>query len=201
VASGRGWDPGWVLLRKDTLEGIARGEIDVAFRWWTKPTVKAGGFLQTAVGRLAIVSLEPIRVADVTVVDAKRAGFPTKAALLKAFPKKPGSRLYRVEFVMAGEDPRIALRNRADLTTAELDDVAKRLARMDANGAWTRETLELIAARPAVRAGDLAELLGQERLPFKANVRKLKALGLTESLEVGYRLSPRGRAYLARTPV
>jgi hypothetical protein len=28
------------------------------------------------------------------------------------------------------------------------------------------------------------------------NVRKLKALGLTISLEVGYRLSPRGQAYL-----
>jgi hypothetical protein len=31
---------------------------------------------------------------------------------------------------------------------------------------------------------------------FKADVRKLKELGLTESLEVGYRLSPRGRAVL-----
>ncbi len=68
---------------------------------------------------------------------------------------------------------------------------------MTRNGSWTRETLELIAAKPAVRAGDLAQQLGQERLPFKANVRKLKALGLTESLEVGYRLSPRGRAFLA----
>ena len=29
-------------------------------------------------------------------------------------------------------------------------------------------------------------------------MRKLKALGLTESLEVGYRLSPRGRAFLRR---
>ena len=32
---------------------------------------------------------------------------------------------------------------------------------------------------------------------FKPLVRKLKALGLTESLEVGYRLSPRGAAVLA----
>ncbi len=40
--------------------------------------------------------------------------------------------------------------------------------------------------------------LGRERLPFKADVRKLKRLGLTESLDVGYRLSPRGRAYLDR---
>lgn len=35
---------------------------------------------------------------------------------------------------------------------------------------------------------------------IKRDVRKLKALGLTESLEVGYRLSPRGRAYLERRP-
>jgi hypothetical protein len=68
---------------------------------------------------------------------------------------------------------------------------------MDAHGAWIMQTLGAIAERPATRAGDLATDLGQERLPFKANVRKLKALGLTESLEVGYRLSPRGRAYLA----
>ena len=186
-----------MLLRKDTLEGIARGEIDVAFRWWTRPTVKSGGFLQTAVGRLAIVSLEPVRVADVTVEDAKRAGFASRTALLKAFPRKRGSRLYRVEFALAGPDPRIALRERAQLDAPEVEEISKRLARMDAHGAWTTQTLKAIAERPATRAADLAEALGQERLPFKANVRKLKALGLTESLEVGYRLSPRGRAYLA----
>ena len=59
--------------------------------------------------------------------------------------------------------------------------------------------LRLIAERPAVRAGDLAESLGRERLAFKADVRKLKALGLTESLGVGYRLSPRGEAWLERS--
>ena len=48
-----------------------------------------------------------------------------------------------------------------------------------------------------MRAADLAAALGREKLPFKADVRKLKALGLTESLERGYRLSPRGRAWLA----
>ena len=43
----------------------------------------------------------------------------------------------------------------------------------------------------------LADEAGQERLSFKTRVRRLKALGLTESLEVGYRLSPRGAAFLA----
>ena len=193
-----------MLLRKETLEGIARGEIDVAFRWWTRPTVKAGGSLQTQVGRLAIRSVELTTLAGVSVEDARRAGFATKAALAKAFPRKPGSRLYRVEFALAGPDPRIALRERAELNDEEAETITARLQRMDrssAIGPWTRSTLDLIAERPETRAGDLAEQLGQERLPFKANVRKLKALGLTESLEVGYRLSPRGRAYLARTPV
>ncbi len=36
------------------------------------------------------------------------------------------------------------------------------------------------------------------KAPFKVDVRKFKEMGLTESLDVGYRLSPRGRAVLAR---
>jgi hypothetical protein len=57
--------------------------------------------------------------------------------------------------------------------------------------------LRAIAARPATRAADLAASFGRETQPFKLDVRKLKNLGLTLSLEVGYRLSPRGEAYLA----
>ena len=190
-----------MLLRKDTLDAIARGEVDVAFRWWTKPTVRTGGTLQTPIGQLAIRSVERTRLGDVSVEDATRAGFASRAALFRAFPRKPGSRLYRVELSLAGPDPRIALRNSAELSDHDVADISKRLARMDAAKPWTRETLELIAAKPATRAGDLAIALGRERLPFKADVRKLKALGLTESLEIGYRLSPRGMAYLARTPV
>jgi hypothetical protein len=81
------------------------------------------------------------------------------------------------------------------------DAIDGRLDRLDAaspTGPWTRGTLDVIARRPGVRAADLAAELGRERLPFKADVRKLKRLGLTESLEVGYRLSPRGRAYVGR---
>ena len=44
---------------------------------------------------------------------------------------------------------------------------------------------------------EIADHPGRETLPFKTDVRKLKALGLTQSLEIGYRLSPRGEALLA----
>jgi len=57
-------------------------------------------------------------------------------------------------------------------------------------------TLELIAAMPATRAADLAAALGRETAPFKLDVRKLKNLGLTYSLDVGYRLTTRGAGYL-----
>jgi Mn-dependent DtxR family transcriptional regulator len=42
----------------------------------------------------------------------------------------------------------------------------------------------------------LARRMKMERPAFKINVRKLKELGLTESLEVGYRLSALGEALL-----
>ncbi len=111
------------------------------------------------------------------------------------------TQLWRIELHWAGEDPRSELRERADLDAEELERLRGRLARMDAtsrHGPWTRATLELIAARPEVLAADLATALGRERLPFKRDVRKLKELGLTESLQRGYRLSPRGRALLER---
>jgi predicted DNA-binding transcriptional regulator YafY len=68
------------------------------------------------------------------------------------------------------------------------------------NGAWTRETLRAIRVGPGVRAADLARELGRPRDEFKRDVRKLKNLGLTISLEIGYRLTSRGEALLAHRP-
>ena len=63
---------------------------------------------------------------------------------------------------------------------------------------WTRQYLTMIAADEAVRAPDLAARVGLDTPRFKRRVRQLKGLGLTISLDVGYRISPRGRAFLAR---
>jgi len=189
-----------VLFRADDLAAIRRGELTVAFRRWRRPTVRAGGTLQTSAGLLAIDSVERIAPEAVTEVDAARAGFPDRAALFAAL--RPEGDLYRIAFHLAGPDPRIALRERAALERGEREAIAARLARLDAasrHGPWTAATLAAIAADPGRRAGDLATALGRERLPFKADVRKLKALGLTESLPTGYRLSPRGEAFLRET--
>jgi hypothetical protein len=68
--------------------------------------------------------------------------------------------------------------------------------RSSSRGPWTGAVLGLIADRPAVVSTVLAQAIGWERPDFKLHVRRLKALGLTFSLDVGYRLSPRGESYL-----
>jgi hypothetical protein len=63
-------------------------------------------------------------------------------------------------------------------------------------GPWTGAVLALIADRPGIVSSALAEAMGWEKQDFKLHVRRLKELGLTLSLDVGYRLSPRGESYL-----
>jgi hypothetical protein len=191
-----------VLIRRAVLDGIVAGNIDLAFRRWRRPTVKAGGKLRTAVGELAVARVDTIAVKQITASDATRAGYASRADLLRDLARfRDDGQLYRIELRLAGPDPRVALRERDSLSDGDVAELTRRLARHDAaskHGPWTMEALHLIAERPATLAADLAASVGREKAPFKTDVRKLKELGLTESLEVGYRLSPRGRAFLAR---
>ncbi len=187
-----------MLFSNADLEGLRAGTVTRAYRRWTTPRAKAGGRQRTKVGVLAVTAVEQVRVADITAADARAAGCATKGELLKMLAGRPG-RLYRIDLEFAGEDPRIELRNRI-ATGDELETLRARLAGIDRRsptGPWTAAMLELIRDNEGVRAPDLAAREGRETAPFKRAVRKLKELGLTESLEVGYRLSPRGRAYLA----
>ena len=189
-----------MLLKRETLEGIAEGRITLAFRRWKRPTVRAGGELRTAIGVLGIDGVDAIAEGDITNDDARAAGYPTRAALLAELNRRPEGDLYRVALHLAGDDPRTALREQDALDAEAVAAIAARLARFDRSsrhGPWTETVLRLIADSPGVRAPDLAASLGRDTQPFKRDVRKLKELGLTESLEVGYRLSPRGRAWLA----
>ena len=150
------------------------------------------------IGQLRIVEVRQIDEDDITDEDARRSGYASREVLLDELAGRDGT-LYRIELGALGLDPRIALRERASLSDGELAGINAKLAKLDANapgGPWTRRVLELIREKPAIRAGDLCKEVHMERLHFKAYVRKLKALGLTESLEVGYRLSPRGEAVL-----
>lgn len=183
-----------VILSQHTLDGITTGRITRAFRRWRRPTVKTGGTLLTSAGRLCITQVRVVASGDVTAADARAAGYLSVAELLADLPEGDGQ-LYCIEFGPLSADPRVALRA-ATPTASEATLIIARLARMDARASWTIATLDLIDRWPGVRAGDLARELGVDREPFKINVRKLKALGLTLSLETGYALSPRGLAVL-----
>lgn len=183
-----------------TLEGIANGRIDRAFRRWERPPVKAGGRQLTAIGVIGFDSVETVAREAVTDVEATRAGFESAAQLLGFLDRRETGDIHRVVLRVVGPDPRVALRG-AVPDEAETDHLCRRLDRLDrasSHGPWTRDVLELIAANPERRAGELAAEVGRERLAFKVDVRKLKQLGLTESLPIGYRISPRGRAVLDR---
>jgi hypothetical protein len=188
-----------VLFRRPSLDGIRAGEITLAFRRWDRPRARAGGRQRTVVGELAIDSVEPVERSAITAEDAARAGHASLDELLSELDKRGTNPIWRIELHWAGEDSRRELREQASLSAAELAALRARMERFDAasrHGPWTRETLELIQARPETRAEDIAASIGREKLPFKRDVRKLKELGLTESLLVGYRLSPRGRVVL-----
>jgi hypothetical protein len=188
-----------MLLRADTLAGIEAGTIRLAFRRWRRPTVRSGGTLLTRGGQVQIGSVDPVDTSQLTPQEAALAGFESLDALLAALNRRSEGTIYRIELLGLEPDLRVALRE-APVGVDDIADLNQRLSRLDAAssiGPWTHSTLAVIRDNPGLRAGDLCRTVGQERVPFKVNVRKLKRLGLTISLEVGYRLSPRGEAYLA----
>jgi len=190
-----------VILTQRELAGLESGAISCAFRRWKRPSVKTGGTLLTAVGQLQIRDVRTVTTDEITDADAGCAGHASAAALAEVLARWPEGTLYRIDFGTLTADPRVALRARATLTDEEHAALRTRLDRLDAaaGGPWTRQTLAAIRDHEGLRAADLCRVVSQDRVPFKVNVRKLKAMGLTESLEVGYRLSPRGRAVLERT--
>jgi hypothetical protein len=156
-----------VLIKRVILDQIEAGDLDVIFRKWRKPTVKQGGQLRTSVGMLNIVGVDKINKSKISADDAKRAGFGTKASLLRELDSRDEGDIYRITLEHGGVDPRIALRENRNLNE-----------------------------NPRVRAPDLAAGLGLDKPTFKNDVAKLKGLGLTISFSPGYELSPRGKAYL-----
>lgn len=191
-----------MLFKRATLEGIRAGEITLAFRRWKAARVVPGARLRTAVGVLVVDDVATVDPAEVRDRDARRAGFADKAALLAGLPSPDAGPLWRVRLAFLGDDPRRRLASApiaADGALAALRAALARIGRArDGDGAFARNLaiLELIAARPGTPARCLAAAFGSDTPAFKRRVRALKELGLTESLAVGYALSPRGRSAL-----
>jgi hypothetical protein len=191
-----------MLFAGSDRDGVADGKITVAYRRWAEPRVVEGRIYRTNAGRIEIDSIrtvnpELIADTDAEVALADRRNAKDVRRRLRGDESMP---TFLIRFhLVEGPDPREELAAQTSLSPDDLTDLRARLAQFDQlshHGAWTVETLRLIQSRPATRAADLAASVGRETAPFKLDVRKLKNLGLTHSLEVGYELSPRGAAYL-----
>ncbi len=175
-------------------EGVLAGRITVSFRNWKRPHAAAGGVYRLRPsGAVKVTGVRPMRLSDIEPDDLRRSGFDSVAAVAEFLRLPQSATVTRVEFELT-EEP--AAKPPPELS-AEV--VVTRLQATDRRSAapWTANVIALIRAHPATRAGDLAPEMGWETPVFKANVRKLKALGLTQSLETGDRLTDLGEPVAA----
>jgi hypothetical protein len=194
-----------LLFKKPFMAGLVSGAITLTYRRWQKPHVKPGGRYRChPIGVLQVDTVDLVAVASITAADATRSGFDTRDALVAYLaelgPLDDETQIYRVALHHGGDGDRVEIALADDLTADDVALIAKKLAKMDEKSSWTAETMKLIGKHPRIAASQLAKKVGRETLPFKTDVRKLKKLGLTQSFEVGYEISPRGKAYLAAAP-
>ncbi len=182
-----------MLFKTRFHEGIRSGDITMTIRAWQKPQATPGKeYKLGASERIAVTAVDPMALSEIRLRDAKASGFSSTDALVEMLRKQSGrkltvrSKVYRVRFRYAGE-------RRDDAPSYSRDELNAKLDRM---GEWSRKILKLIAENPGVSSAILAKQMGRERLSFKADVRKLKRLGLTRSLDVGYELIRAGRSML-----
>ncbi|HEX6243137.1 MAG TPA: ASCH domain-containing protein [Polyangiales bacterium] len=194
-----------LLFQKRFHEGLVSGAVTLTFRRWERARVRVGGRYRChPIGVLEVDDVRQVRVEEITEADALKAGFGARDELIAYMksaseePLRASSAVWRVALHHGGDGDRVELALMDTLSADDVADISARLARMDKSQPWTSETLAIIQRRPRVAASKLAAELGRETLPFKTDVRKLKKLGLTQSFEVGYEISPRGRAYLSR---
>ncbi|MEV8373244.1 hypothetical protein AB0P21_10940 [Kribbella sp. NPDC056861] len=191
-----------MLFAGPDKEGVETGKITAAYRRWAEARVVEGRIYRTNAGRIEIDSVREVKPDlisdyDDDVFAADRQNARDVRRRLRGNEDWP---TFLIKFhLVEGADPREELAATAELTEEDLEDLRTRLAKLDElskHGAWTTAVLQKIQARPATRAGDLAADFDRDTPGFKLDVRKLKNLGLTYSLETGYELSPRGQAYL-----
>jgi hypothetical protein len=188
-----------MLFQRRFHEGIRSGEIRCTVRIWQRPHVKAGGRYALGGGAIVVDKIYETALDDVTPALARRCGFASLADLLKTAKHGAGERVFVIDFHYDGK---AGARPKPETGTVSAEHIAQLLQRLDAMdrrskiGSWTLATLRAIEARPGVLAAKLARSLGRPRDELKRDVRKLKNLGLTFSLETGYRLTPKGEALL-----
>ncbi len=197
-----------LLFQRRFHQGLVSGTVTLTFRLWPRARVKPGSRYRChPIGVLEVDAVDRVRLKDITDRDAGQAGFGDSSALLEylqGFSRVPlsgSTEVFKITLHYGGDGDFVGIAQEAKLTDEAFEQLSSQLARMDSlnrRKPWTMETLSLIENHPRTAASRLAVMLKRETKPFKADVVKLKKLGLTQSFEVGYDLTPRGRVFLNR---
>jgi hypothetical protein len=190
-----------MLIKSVHLHGIKSGTVRLAFRRWDKPRVKEGTLLKTFIGLVKVVRITIVKEGQITKKDVRDAGFENLEQLLNSLQQRDSGNIYKIALRYHEEDPRIKVREQSTLTESAYTELKNKLVRFDKNsrqGMWTKKVLLAIQHNPHLRAVEVATLTGFEKQWLKLNIRKLKNLGLTISHEVGYELSPLGKAFVKK---
>lgn len=185
-----------MILTSAIAHGVASGEVTVAFRQWPKPRVAEGSTFRTVAGVVQVGTVEAVDVGTITEGDAHAVGFTSVKELTGTFRGDEDDPVFRIGLTWVGPDGRDGLAQDAELSEQDVADIGALLDKLDAHTPWARTTLRRIAAEPGIPSVQLAEELAMDKDSLKRRIRKLKERGLTRSLQVGYDISPRGRAFL-----
>ena len=189
-----------MMFKRAFHAGIVAGTTTVSYRSWKRAQVRTGGiYYLHPLGEIEVVSVE--EAAGIDADDLQHTGFTSREDLLKALGDSAGRRLFRVGFRFLGPRRKpVAPLDEQPVDDAAFERLERDLDRKDqrAGRDWTRPLLTLIGDQPGASSAVLAEAMAMERMKLKQEVRKLKKLGLTISLETGYRVSKWGWSYLDR---
>jgi hypothetical protein len=188
-----------VLFTNDQRRRILAREMTATIRAWQAPQVKPGKRYRFDDDHELVIHTVDLTPLDaLTEADLAAAGFPTRADFDAALPRfandRPTGPFHVVRFTL---EPRHIP---PPVAPSDLDKLRARLDKLDRLspvGPWTHATLSAIAANPRLVSTKLAGQLNRERFSLKTDIRKLKALGLTRSHDVGYEITELGHQLLA----
>ncbi len=183
---------------KPFKEKVRAGEVTCSIRSWRRPQARVGGrYNLHPEGAIEVTAVTQLPLSRVSATSVRASGFPDRTALRQFLGVEGDPLVYQVDFRYLG-GALVKVPDSSPLSNDDLLALLGKLAAMDARSStpWTTAVLATLDSRPGTRAADLAPGFGWETAVFKSQVRRLKALGLTISLETGYELSPRGRQVL-----
>lgn len=192
-------------FKKRFHDGIRRGDIVVTYRAWRHArVVEASRYRVPPAGMIQVDRISQVSLGSLGEADALASGFESLDALKQELQRSATrritrrSKIFRVDFHFAGELPPEPVRETSAEAIAETHQKLSRMDQRSQRGPWTELALQMIDENPGVAARELSPNLDRELPAFKTDVRKLKRLGLTRSLETGYELTSLGKALIGR---